>query len=108
MADSDKIEERHKALIGEALRNDACLLEGYAKLWPDRSHQFESKAKEAREIREGLGVEKPDNLQITLYYGFYTAGSPQTQSMWIDNLVIDDEYIGPMNGRPCIFSGSVK
>ena len=66
VADSDKIEERHRALIGEALRNDACLSEGYAKLWPDKSPQFESKAKEAREIRKKLGVVKPENLEKRL------------------------------------------
>jgi len=66
VAERDKIEERHKVLIGEALRNDACLLEGWAKLWPDKSHQFESKANEARRIRESFGVEKPKSLEKRL------------------------------------------
>ncbi|KPJ65884.1 MAG: hypothetical protein AMJ43_09830 [Coxiella sp. DG_40] len=66
MADEDKIEERHTVLIGEALRNDACLLEGLAKLQPDESHQFESKANEARRIRNDLGVEKPESLEKRL------------------------------------------
>ena len=66
VAERDKIEERHKVLIGEALRNDACLLEGLAKLWPDKSHQFESKANEARKIRESLSVEKPEGLDQRL------------------------------------------
>ncbi len=62
VADSDKIDERLKVLAGEALRSDACLLESLAKLWPDKSHQFESKANEARRIRKSFGVEKPDDL----------------------------------------------
>lgn len=66
VTERDKIEERHKVLIGEALRNDACLLEGLAKLWPDKSHQFESKANEARRIRESFGVERPECLDQRL------------------------------------------
>ncbi len=66
VADRDKIEERLKVLIGEALRSDACLLEGLAKLWPDKSHQFESKANEARRIRKSFGVEKPESLDKRL------------------------------------------
>jgi hypothetical protein len=62
VADRNKIEERLKVLVGEALRSDACLLEGLAKLWPDKSHQFESKANEARRIRKNFGVEKPESL----------------------------------------------
>ena len=62
VAERDKIEERLKILCGEALRNEACLLEGLAKLWPDKSHQFESKANEARKIRESFGVEQPGPL----------------------------------------------
>ena len=66
VAERDKIEERHKVLIGEALRNDACLFEGLAKLWPDKSNQFESKANEARKIRESFSVEKPEGLDQRL------------------------------------------
>jgi len=66
VADRDKIEERLKVLVGEALRSDACLLEGLAKLWPDKSHQFESKANDARRIRESFGVEKPESLDKRL------------------------------------------
>ncbi len=66
VAERDKIEERHKVLIGEALRNDACLLEGLAKLWTDKSPQFKSKANEARKIRKSLGVEKPEDLNQRL------------------------------------------
>jgi hypothetical protein len=62
VAEEDKIEERHKMLLGEALRNDACLLEGLAKLQPDEKQKFESKANEARKIRKNLGVEKPEGL----------------------------------------------
>jgi len=66
VAERDQIEERHKVLIGEALRNDACLLEGLAKLWPDKKCQFISKANEARRIRESFGVEKPECLDQRL------------------------------------------
>lgn len=66
VADRDKIEERLKVLVGEALRSDACLLEGLAKLWPDKSHQFESKANEATRIRKTFGVEKPESLDKRL------------------------------------------
>mgnify|MGYP001562665162 CR=1 FL=1 len=64
VAERDKIEERHKVLIGEALRNDACLLEGLAELWPDKKCQFISKADEARKIRKNLGVEKSDRKSL--------------------------------------------
>jgi hypothetical protein len=60
--DRDKTEERLKVLVGEALRCDACLLEGLAELWTDKSRLFESKAEEARRIRKSLGVEKPESL----------------------------------------------
>lgn len=63
VAEKDKIEERLKVLVGEALRQDACLLEGLAKLQPDRSGLFESKATEARNARKNLCVEKPDSLE---------------------------------------------
>lgn len=63
VADRDKIDERLKVLVGEALRNDACLLEGLAKLWQDKGHKFESKAKEARKMRERLDVERPPSLE---------------------------------------------
>ncbi|MHC4539537.1 MAG: hypothetical protein ACYS74_07120 [Planctomycetota bacterium] len=62
VVDRDKTEERLKVLVGEALRCDACLLEGLAELWTDKSRLFESKAKEARRIRKSLGVEKPESL----------------------------------------------
>jgi len=61
-AERDKIEERHNVLIGEALRKDACLLEGLAKLWPDKKCQFISKANEARRIKKKFSVEELDNL----------------------------------------------
>lgn len=66
VADSDKIEERHRALIGEALRNYACLNEGYAKLWPDKSQLFEGNATKARKIRCKRGVVKLENLEKRL------------------------------------------
>jgi len=66
VADRDRIEERLKVLVGEALRREACRLEGLAKLWPDKRDQFESKANEASRIRKSLGVEKPQSLDKRL------------------------------------------
>ncbi len=53
----DNTDERLKILCGEALRNEANLLEGLAKIWPDKSQLFNDNAGRAREIREILGVE---------------------------------------------------
>lgn len=66
VAERGRIEERHKILIGEALRNDACLLESYSKIWPNKREQFEEKARKAREIRGRFGVEKPESLEKRL------------------------------------------
>lgn len=66
VADRDKTEERLKVLVGEALRCDACLLEGIAKLWPANSHIFESIAKEARKVRKSFGIEQPESLDRRL------------------------------------------
>jgi len=62
VADSDKIDERLKILQGEAWRNEACINEGLAKLYPNKSQQFKKNATEARKTRKNLGVEKPENL----------------------------------------------
>jgi len=62
VADRDKIDDRLKVLVGEALRDGACLREGLAKLWPAKAVQFESKAKEMREIRKEFDVERPKPL----------------------------------------------
>ena len=66
VADSDKIDDRLKILYGEALRNEACLLEGLDKLWPDKGQLFKENAARAREVRKGLCVEKPDDLYTRL------------------------------------------
>lgn len=66
VADRDKIDERLKILCGEALRCEACLLEGLAKLWPDKSQLFEGKATEARKTRNDLRVEKLEPLNKRL------------------------------------------
>lgn len=66
IADDEKIEERLKILVGEALRYDACLLESLAKLWPDKSSLFLDKANEARKIRKTFSVEKPRSLDERL------------------------------------------
>jgi hypothetical protein len=62
VANSNEIEKRHKALIGEALRNDACLREGYAKLWPHKSQHFQEQADKARKERKDLCVKQPGPL----------------------------------------------
>lgn len=55
----DETDDRLKALCGEALRNEANLWEGLAKLWPDQADSISKRAKKAREVRKkDLGVEK--------------------------------------------------
>jgi hypothetical protein len=55
----DEIDDRLKALFGEALRNEANLYEDLTKLWPDQADSFSKRACEAREVRkEDLGVEE--------------------------------------------------
>lgn len=66
VADGEKIDERLKSLCGEALRNDACLQEGLAKMWPDKSQAFEGNAARAREMRKSLCVEKIGSLKKRL------------------------------------------
>ena len=62
VADSDKINERLKILQGEAWRNEACICEGLAKLWPKQSQLFKENATKARKIRKVLRVKKPESL----------------------------------------------
>lgn len=66
VADRSNIDNCLKTLVGEALRLDACLLEGLAKLQPENAEQYTNKAQEARTVRKGLGVEKPDDLNTRL------------------------------------------
>jgi hypothetical protein len=54
-----EIDDRLKALCGEALRNEANLYEGLTKLWPDQADSFSIRACKARDVRkEDLGVEE--------------------------------------------------
>ena len=62
VADRDKIEQRLRDLVGEALRCEAILLEDSAKLWQDDAQAFVKKANKARETIKSLGAEKLDNL----------------------------------------------
>ncbi len=56
---SDETDDRLNALCGEALRNEANLYEGLAKLWPDQADLFSNSACKARKvIKEDLGVEE--------------------------------------------------
>lgn len=66
IADRNKIDDCLKTLVGEALRLDACLLEGLAKLWPEHAERYKNKAQEARSVREGLGVERPKDINTRL------------------------------------------
>lgn len=66
VADRNKIDDCLKTLVGEALRLDACLLEGLSKLRPEQAERYRNKAQEARSVREGLDVEKPKDLNTRL------------------------------------------
>ncbi len=81
LADSDKIDERLMILCGEALRCEACLLEGSAKLklWPDKSQLFKENATKARKIRKDLRVEKPESL-----YKRLESIEEQSETNWPD------------------------
>lgn len=61
-AEKSKAKQRHVDLIGEALRCEANLFDGLAEFWPSDAAAFNDKAKEARRVRESLGVRKIDNL----------------------------------------------
>jgi len=66
VADKNKVDERLNIIGGEALRNEACLLEGFGELWPDKSSLFKKMADNARETREDLGVNNPKPLNVRL------------------------------------------
>ncbi len=59
VADKDKIHDKLVVLAGEALRCDANLHEGLGEIWPSYAEAFISKAKEARKVRQSLGIDKP-------------------------------------------------
>ncbi len=58
VVNTDHTDERLKILCGEALRNEANLLEGLAKIWPDKSQLFNDHAGRAREAIRILGAER--------------------------------------------------
>jgi hypothetical protein len=58
---NDDVDDRLKALYGEALRCDANLCDGLKKLWPGQADLFSNRAAKAREVRKDLGV--TENLQ---------------------------------------------
>lgn len=62
VSDPDKTEQRLTELVGEALRQDACLREGVAKMWPHRATVLKQSASRARQVRTELGVVKTTNL----------------------------------------------
>ena len=50
--DKCETEQRLIELVGEALRQDANLCDGFAKQWPTYATSFKNKAKKARQIRK--------------------------------------------------------
>jgi len=66
VADEDKKKQRLKDLFAEALRCDANLREGLAKLWPNQALAFENEAKKAREIIQNLKAKKLKGLDVRL------------------------------------------
>jgi len=57
VADRNKIDKRLEILIGEALRQEACLFEGLAELWPDKCPQYKSQAEKARKVLDSKKLE---------------------------------------------------
>jgi hypothetical protein len=62
VSDPDKTKQRLTDLVGEALRQDASLREGLAKMWPHRTAALKQSASRARQIRTELGVVKTTTL----------------------------------------------
>ena len=64
VSDPDKTNQRFTDLVGEALRQDACLREGLAKMWPHRAAALKQSASRARQIRTELGVVRTTKLKL--------------------------------------------
>jgi hypothetical protein len=62
VSNPDKINQRLTDLVGEALRQDANLREGLAKMWPHRAAALTRSANKARQIRAKLGVVRTTTL----------------------------------------------
>jgi hypothetical protein len=62
VSDPDKTKQRLTDLVGEALRQDANLREGLAKMWPHRAAALKQSASRARQIRTELGVVRTTKL----------------------------------------------
>ena len=63
VSDKQKIDDRQRDLIGEALRQDACLFEGYAELWPETREYCLNTAEAARTMRTNIGAQDPGPLE---------------------------------------------
>jgi hypothetical protein len=66
VADKDKIDDRLRDIVGEALRNEANLLEGKAKLWTEQAPALEERARKARATRTNLKAEELASLDNRL------------------------------------------
>ena len=55
VSNHDETEQRLTDLVGEALRQDANLLEGLAEMRPDQAHALKQSANKARQVRDELG-----------------------------------------------------
>jgi len=66
VSDGNETEQRLTALAGEALRQDANLLEGLAELWPTQADGLKKRADRARQMRDELGRVKLDSLEVRM------------------------------------------
>ncbi len=66
VADENKVDERLNIIGGEALLNEALLLESLGELWPEKSSLFKKRADNAKRTREGLGVNRLKHLNKRL------------------------------------------
>ncbi len=111
--DKCKTDQRIIELIGEALRHDANLCDGFAELWPDHADSFRSKAKKAKQIRKGLVDKKiallekrlneivnlnhPDKIKLYALYRICCAYAHPSLRVWerflnLSNTTLSDEY----------------
>jgi len=66
VSDEDATEQRLTELVGEALRQDANLLDGLGELQPNQAHTLRQRAEEDRQTRSDLGCTKLDSLETRM------------------------------------------
>jgi len=66
VSDENETTQRLTDLAGEALRQDANLLDGLAELRPDHAEALRRRAKKARQLRSDLGCGKLDGLETRM------------------------------------------